>query len=193
MPAKLVALIAAFAAVLLLPAAAGAVPGEKRVALVIGNGTYQNVARLANPVNDAKSVAKMFEAAGFDSVEIRQDLGVADFKRAVRDFFDSAQDSDVAVVYYAGHGIQVGETNYLIPVDARLATEIDVQDEAVSLDRIVATLQPAKRLRLVILDACRNNPFVSRMKMFSASRSIERGLARIEPENNSLVAYAAKN
>ena len=192
MPAKLVALIAALAAVLLLPVVAAAAPGEKRVALIIGNGTYQKVARLANPVNDAKAVAQMFKAAGFDSVEVRQDLGVVDFKRAVRDFFDAAQASDVAVVYYAGHGIQVGDTNYLIPVDARLASEIDVQDEAVSLDRIMMMLQPAKRLRLVILDACRENPFLARMKIASASRGITRGLARMEPENNSLVAFAAK-
>jgi hypothetical protein len=192
MPTKLVALIAAFAAVLLLPAAASAAQGEKRVALVIGNGAYQKVARLANPANDAKAIAQMFKAAGFDSVETRQDLGVVDFKRAIRDFFDAAQTSDVAVVYYAGHGIQVGETNYLIPVDARLASEIDVQDEAVSLDRIMMMLQPAKRLRLVILDACRENPFLVRMKLASTTRAITRGLARMEPENNSLVAFAAK-
>jgi len=191
MPAKIIALIAALAAVHLLPAAALA--GEKRVALVIGNGDYQKVPSLANPVSDAKMIAQMLKTAGFDSVEVRQDLGVVDFKRAVRDFFDAAEASDVAVVYYAGHGIQVGETNYLIPVDARLASEIDIQDETVSLDRILAVLQPAKRLRLVILDACRDNPFLGRMKVSSATRSISRGLARVEPENNnSLVAFAAK-
>ena len=169
MPAKIIALIAALAAVHLLPAAALA--GEKRVALVIGNGDYQKVPSLANPVSDAKMIAQMLKTAGFDSVEVRQDLGVVDFKRAVRDFFDAAEASDVAVVYYAGHGIQVGETNYLIPVDARLASEIDIQDETVSLDRILAVLQPAKRLRLVILDACRDNPFLGRMKVSSATRS----------------------
>jgi hypothetical protein len=191
MPTKLLALIAALAALLMLPMSAEA--ADKRVALVIGNGIYQSVARLANPVNDATAMAQMFKNAGFSSVTMRQDLGVVEFKRALRDFFDAAQDADVAVVYYAGHGVQVGDMNYMIPVDARLATEIDVQDEAVSLDRILAALQPAKRLRLVILDACRENPFLSRMKVSNATRSIGRGLGRVEPENSSLVAYAAKN
>ena len=193
MPTKFPALIAAVASFLFLPVSAGAAPGQERVALVIGNGAYQSVAPLPNPINDAAAIAQMFKEAGFSSVTMKRDLGVLEFKRALRDFFYATRDADVAVVYYAGHGMQVGDTSYMIPVDARLATEIDVQDEAVSLDRIVATLQPAKRLRLVILDACRNNPFVSRMKMSFASRSIERGLARIEPENNSLVAYAAKS
>ena len=191
MPAKFLALIA-MAAFLLLSLSAEAAPDQKRVALVIGNSAYQNVASLPNPGRDAAGMAQLFKNAGFNSVTLRQDLTVVEFKRALRDFFDTTQDADVAVVYYAGHGVQVGDMNYMIPVDARLATEIDVQDEAVSLDRILTTLQPAKRLRLVILDACRENPFLNRMKMTYASRSVSRGLARIEPENNSLVAYAAK-
>jgi len=180
------------AVALLSSVSAGAAAGIKRVALVVGNGAYQNVAELANPVNDAAAMARMFEDAGFDSVTMKQDLGVIEFKRALREFFDVVQDADVAVVYYAGHGIQIGNMNYLIPVDAKLATEIDVQDEVVSLDRIVTTLQPAKQLRLVILDACRENPFLGRMKPSHASRSIGRGLGRVDPENNTLVAYAAK-
>ena len=193
MRAKLLVLIAA---ILALPAFLGAAPAaaqQKRVALVIGNSAYQNVAKLANPARDSGAIAKMFKDVGFNSVTIRQDLGVVDFKRALRDFADAVQDADVAVVYYAGHGIQVGDMNYMIPVDARLATEIDAQDEAVSLDRILMTLQSAKRLRLVLLDACRDNPFLSRMKVSSVTRAVTRGLARVEPENNSLVAYAAKN
>src|SRR5215470_10035313 len=193
MRAKVLVLIAAIVA---LPALLGAAPAAaqgKRVALVIGNSAYQNVARLANPAKDSAAIAKMFKDVGFNSVTIRQDLGVVDFKRALRDFADAAQDADVAVVYYAGHGIQVGDMNYMIPVDARLATEIDAQDEAISLDRILMTLQSAKRLRLVLLDACRDNPFLSRMKVSSVTRAVTRGLARVEPENNSLVAYAAKN
>jgi Caspase domain len=164
----------------------------KRVALVIGNATYQHAPKLANPLNDAAAIDRMLKSIGFDSVTTRQDLTSQDFKRALRDFFDAAQNADIAVVYYAGHGIQVGDMNYMIPVDARLATEIDVQDEAVSLDRILLALQPARRLRLVILDACRENPFLGGMKLTQATRRITRGLARVEPENNSLVAYAAK-
>jgi uncharacterized caspase-like protein len=175
-----------------LPLSAGVASAQKRVALVIGNGVYQNVARLANPINDATAIAQMFKNAGFDSVTMRRDLGVLDFKRALREFLDAAQDADIAVMYYAGHGIQVGDMNYMIPVDAKLATENDVQDETVSLDRIMQSLAPAKRLRLVLLDSCRENPFLNRMKVSKATRSLGRGLARVEPENNTLVAYAAK-
>src|SRR5215831_3246086 len=192
MPAKFLALIA-MAAFLLLSLSAEAAPDQKRVALVIGNSAYQNVASLPNPGRDAAGMAQLFKNAGFNSVTLRQDLTVVEFKRALRDFFDTTQDADVAVVYYAGHGVQVGDMNYMIPVDARLATEIDVQDEAISLDRILMTLQSARRLRLVLLDACRDNPFLSRMKVSSVTRAVTRGLARVEPENNSLVAYAAKN
>jgi caspase domain-containing protein len=192
MSTKFSALIAVVAALLVLPLSAGAASAQKRVALVIGNGVYQNVARLANPINDATAIAQMFKNAGFDSVTMRRDLGVLEFKRALREFLDAAQDADIAVMYYAGHGIQVGDMNYMIPVDARLATENDVQDETVSLDRIMASLQPAKRLRLVLLDSCRENPFLNRMKVSKATRSLGRGLARVEPENNTLVAYAAK-
>lgn len=193
MTAFVLALIAQVAALVVLMGSADAAAEQKRVALVFGNATYQHAAKLSNPVNDATAMAQMFKDIGFSSVTMRQDVGVQDFKRALRDFFDAAQDADIAVVYYAGHGVQVGDMNYMIPVDARLATEIDVQDETVSLDRILMALQPAKRLRLVILDACRENPFLSRMRVSQASRSIGRGLARVEPENNSLIAYAAKN
>jgi hypothetical protein len=126
-------------------------------------------------------------------VKTRQDLGNLEFKRALREFMDAAQDADVAVVYYAGHGIQVRDMNYMIPVDARLATEIDAEDEAVSLDRIVMALEPAKRLRLVILDACRDNPFARIMKRRVAMRAITGGLAKMEPTlGETLIAYAAK-
>jgi len=192
MPTKFSALIAVVAALFVLPLSAGTALAQKRVALVIGNSTYQSVARLANPINDAAAIAQMFKNAGFDSVTMRRDLGVLEFKRALREFLDAAQDAEIAVMYYAGHGIQVGDMNYMIPVDARLATENDVQDETVSLDRIMMSLQPAKRLRLVLLDSCRENPFLNRMKVSKATRSLGRGLARVEPENNTLVAYAAK-
>jgi hypothetical protein len=192
MPTKVLGVIALLAALIALPLSTAHAQVQKRAALVVGNSAYQNVAKLANPVNDATAIAQMFKNAGFDSVTMRRDLGVLDFKRALREFLDTTQDADIAVVYYAGHGIQVGDTNYMIPVDARLATETDVQDETVSLDRIMQSLQPAKRLRLVLLDSCRENPFVNRMRVSKRARSLGRGLARVEPENNTLVAYAAK-
>jgi Caspase domain len=178
---------------LMLPVAADSALAEKRVALVIGNGAYQHVAKLANPIKDGTAMADMFRKAGFDWVKLTQDVGNLDFKRALREFMDAATDSDIAVVYYAGHGIQIRDMNYMIPVDARLATEIDAEDEAVSLDRIVMALEPAKRLRLVILDACRDNPFMRNMKRRVSTRALNGGLAKMEPTlGDTLIAYAAK-
>ena len=185
--------VAAMWGLLALPLSAGPALAEKRVALVIGNGAYQNVAKLSNPLKDAGAVATLFEKAGFDWVRTRQDVGNLEFKRALREFNDAAQDADIAVVYYAGHGIQVRDMNYMIPVDAKLATEIDAEDEAVSLDRIVTALEPARRLRLVILDACRDNPFARIMKRRVATRAVSGGLAKMEPTlGDTLIAYAAK-
>ena len=103
---------------------------EKRVALVLGNAAYQNVARLPNPVNDGAVIAATLKNAGFDVVDSRHDLPAAETRRALRDFADRARDADIAVVYYAGHGIEVDGTNYLIPVDAKLERDTDVYDEA---------------------------------------------------------------
>jgi uncharacterized caspase-like protein len=166
---------------------------EKRVALVLGNSAYQNVARLANPVNDGAMIAATLKNAGFDVVEERHDLPAAETRRTLRDFADRARDADIAVVYYAGHGIEVDGTNYLIPVDAKLERDTDVYDEAFSLDRVLLAIEPAKQLRLVILDACRDNPFAKNMKRTVASRAIGQGLAKVEPTSpNMLIAYSAK-
>jgi hypothetical protein len=179
------------AAALLL--AGGPAFAEKRVALVIGNAAYQNVPRLPNPVNDSTTIASTLKDAGFDVVDSRRDLIAADTRRALRDFADRARDADIAVVYYAGHGIEVDGGNYLIPVDAKLERDTDVYDEALSLDRVLLAVEPAKKLRLVILDACRDNPFAKNMKRTVASRAIGQGLAKIEPTSpNLLIAYSAK-
>jgi uncharacterized caspase-like protein len=166
---------------------------EKRVALVIGNGNYAHIAGLPNVANDAAAMAALFKAAKFDAVDVKQDLGVAEVRRALREFAGRAADADVAVLFYAGHGFEVGQVNYLIPVDARLVTDYDVEDEAVPLDRVLQAMEPAKRLRLVILDACRENPFAKSMKRTVAARSVGRGLGRVEPSvSNTLIAYATK-
>ena len=189
-----VRLVAIFCAGLVV---VGAVPAqaEKRVALVIGNGTYTKVARLNNPKNDAAAMEGMFKAAAFTSVVQFNDLGVAAMKRAVRDFSDTAQDADIAVVFYAGHGIEVAGVNYLIPIDAVLERDIDVQDEAVSLDRINQVLEPVKRLQLIILDACRDNPFARSMRRTIATRSVRSGYGEIDERSlppNTLIAYAQR-
>ena len=142
---------------------------EKRVALVLGNSAYQNVAPLANPVNDSAKIASTLKDAGFDVVDSRRDLSAADTRRALRDFADRSRDADIAVVYYAGHGIEVDGGNYLIPVDARLDAT------PTSMTRPVARPHPGRdragqNLRLVILDACRDNPFSRTMKRTVASR-----------------------
>jgi uncharacterized caspase-like protein len=166
---------------------------EKRVALVLGNSAYQNAPRLPNPINDGAVIAATLKDAGFDVVDSRHDLPAAETRRALRDFADRARDADIAVVYYAGHGIEVDGANYLIPVDAKLERDTDVYDEAFSLERVLLAIEPAKKLRLVILDACRDNPFSKTMKRTVASRAIGQGLAKIEPASpNMLIAYSAK-
>jgi uncharacterized caspase-like protein len=166
---------------------------EKRVALVLANSAYQNVPQLANPANDGALIAATLKDAGFDVVDSRHDLPALEMRRALRDFSDSARNADIVVIYYAGHGMEVDGTNYLIPVDAKLERDTDVYDEALSLDRILVAAEPAKQLRLVILDACRDNPFAKSMKKTVALRSIGRGLAQIEPSSpNTLIAYSAK-
>jgi uncharacterized caspase-like protein len=176
-----------------LAMAAGA-HADKRVALVIGMSKYRNVEQLPNPDNDASVVAELLRKSGFDTVDSRRDLTIAEMRRAVREFAEAARDADIAVIYYAGHGIEVDGANYLIPIDAHLVSDFDVEDETVSLDRLLKALEPARRLRLVILDACRVNPFAATMRRKTgATRAISRGLARVEPTtSDTLVAFAAK-
>ena len=154
---------------------------DKRVALVLGVSKYQHVPLLANPDNDAAAMSEVFRQIGFDVVTLRHDLGVIEMRRTMREFAVAAADADMAVVYYAGHGIEVDGANYLVPADAKLLSDFDIEDEAIPLDRVLQAISPAKRLRLVILDACRDSPFLERMKRSVATRSIGRGLAKIEP------------
>jgi hypothetical protein len=166
-------------------------PG-KRVALVIGNADYVNAAKLPNPANDAAAVSAMLESVGF-TVETHADLGNSEMRRVIRNFSDQAKNAEMAVVYYAGHGLEVDGTNFLVPTDAKLQRDIDVEDEAVALDRVLKMIEPARRLRLVILDACRDNPFVRTMTRTMMTRSVGRGLARIDlVTSDTLVAYAAR-
>ncbi len=171
----------------------GQAVAQKRIALVIGNSNYVNVRPLANPENDATAIAALFKAAGFDVVDAANNLGGVVMRRAFRDFAEKSRTADIAVVFYAGHGIEIEGTNYLLPVDTVLKRDLDVEDEAISLDRIVRMLEPAKRLRLIILDACRDNPFVRTVRRTNETRSIGRGLAKIEPPStDTLIAFAAK-
>src|SRR5712671_6757986 len=183
---------AAISSMVLVPATALA---DKRVALIVGNSSYQAVPQLPNPSRDASAVAKMFRDAGFDSVEIQINVGKLEFKRSIRKFEALADHADIAVVYYAGHGLEIGGTNYLIPVDARLASDRDADDETIPLERLVSSADGAKRLRLIILDACRDNPFITIMRRERkvATRAVVAGLGKVEPTStDTLIAYAAK-
>jgi len=193
---RLVSLVAAIGGFFLpMMLAADAARAEKRVALIVGNSTYQTVPQLANPSRDASAVAKMFRDAGFDTVDVQLNVGNLEFKRAIRKFEATADQADIAVVYYAGHGFEIGGVNYLIPVDARLASDRDADDEAIPLERLVSSADGAKRLRLIVLDACRDNPFVKLMRRERkmANRAVIAGLGKVEPTStDTLIAYAAK-
>jgi uncharacterized caspase-like protein len=166
---------------------------DRRIALVIGNGKYENAGVLTNPTNDADAIADLLTKAGFDSVDRRRDLGVVEFKRAVREFVDRASNADVAVVYYSGHGLEIGGVNYLIPVDAKLTSVLDMDDEAVSLDRILVAAGHVKKLSLIILDACRENPFHPAADDARVTRGVTMGLAGVGPTvADTLIAFAAK-
>lgn len=163
-------------------------PGAKNehrgmVALVIGNGSYAE-APLDNPVNDSKLVARALRDFGFFVVE-RQNLSQNELRQAVREFGDALQRGGSAVFYYAGHGIQHKGRNFLIPVSADIRHEDEIEDQGVDVNLVLAKMDSAKsRINLVILDACRNNPFT---KAFSANAA---GLAPIDAPSNTLVAFA---
>jgi uncharacterized caspase-like protein len=161
-----------------------AAQADRRVALVIGNSAYQNAPALANPVRDATAMAAAFEQAGF-RVFAAYDLGIAQSTGTLRQFENAATGSDIAVVYFAGYGVEIVRNYYLIPIDAAPATDRDAENQSISLERLVESTSGASHLRLIILDACHENPF--------AWRSKQTGLGRVEPISDStLIAYAAR-
>lgn len=164
-----------------------------RVALIIGNSQYRNVAPLVNPRSDAETLSKALTAVGFNRVDLKLDLTREQLATALKDFAALADRAEWAVIYFAGHGIEVAGTNYLVPVDARLKSDRDTSFEAISLDQLLRSIEGASKLKLVILDACRDNPFATSMTRSLGTRSLGRGLGNIEPEGATLVAYAAKH
>jgi hypothetical protein len=159
---------------------------EQRIALVIGNSNYQNVARLPNPANDAKAIAELLNTAGFEVISAT-DLNHNQMIEVMQDFSAKIAGrgaNTVAMVYYAGHGVQLAGENYLVPVDARISSEPDLIDGSVRLVDVMATLEAIpSRMRIVILDACRNNPFPS-------LNEAGRGLAIVDAPNGSIVGYS---
>jgi hypothetical protein len=166
---------------------------EKRVALVIGNSAYQSAPPLPNPSNDAQDVAASLERSGFETI-VGIDLDKAGMDEATIKFVRAARTADVAVFNYSGHALQFAGTNYLIPVDVKLTDDADLR-RMTRVDDIVADLQSAKSLRILVLDACRNNPMVEQMQRAVARQRalpIQRGLARIDSPQGMIVAYSTQ-
>ncbi|MDB5770382.1 MAG: peptidase caspase catalytic subunit p20 [Burkholderia sp.] len=166
---------------------------ERRVALVIGNGAYQHAPRLPNPTNDARRMAEILRGAGFDVI-----LGLNLDRRAMderlRSFGDRLDGGRLGLVFYAGHGLQVGGESYLMPVDARLERERDVEFEAVPVARVLRVAESAAQASLIFLDACRDNPLARSLarSMGTRSAAVSPGLAQIHGGVGTLVAYATQ-
>lgn len=180
-----------FLLMLVLVWSTGAFAGA-RVALVIGNGAYRHASALLNPTNDAADVAAALGRLGF-SVRTMQNVTFNEMRRALIEFGRRARGSEIAIAYFAGHGLEVGGENWLLPLDAELQTDVDAEQEAISLKSMILSVSGASKLGLVVLDACRNSPFAARMQRTAHVRSVERGLSRVEPMGSVLVAYAAKD
>jgi hypothetical protein len=183
--ARLFWMVSLICAVLSGPAGA-----QDKIALVIGNGAYAHVPALPNPPNDARDVASALERLGFLVTRV-VDADRASILAALRAFELLTQNVSTAMIFFAGHGMEIDGTNYLIPTDGRLLRDTHAPDEAIALDRVLRAVEGAKKLRLVVLDACRDNPFVAKMTRTASTRSIGRGLAPIET-GSTLVVYAAK-
>ena len=165
----------------------------RRVALIVGNGAYKNVHQLENPPRDARLIAGALRDIGFQTVTLANDLSRDKFFEALKSFAREAEKADWAVVYYAGHGFEIGGVNYLVPVDAKLAADKDAESEAVALEQVIAAVGGARKLRLVMLDACRDNPFAPAMQRTMSLKLVDKGLSNIEPEAGFMVVYAAKH
>jgi hypothetical protein len=172
---------------------ATASPESSRVALVIGNAGYRFGPPLANPHNDSEAIARTLDRLGFAPVILRKDLGRIELGRELSDFQMRAENSEMAIIYFAGHGLEIDGQNYLVPVDAELQHVGRTRFEAIPLSDVLPVVHGAKILQLVILDACRDNPFVGHMRGLEGTRSFGLGLSNIEPGGNTLVAYAAKH
>jgi len=171
---------------------ATAAQAEKRVAFVVGNGAYKNVAPLPNPTIDAGAMASALRNVGFDVVE-GTNLTRDKMTEKLLDFGKKAQGADIAVFYYAGHGIAIGGTNYLLPIDADIKSEMDVKlGAAINIDLTLDQTMSDAKVKLVFLDACRDNPFAAKIKSNSATRSVnvQTGLAEMKSGEGTLIAFA---
>lgn len=184
-----------FACVCALVCTSAIAATEVRVAFVVGNSTYRNTAPLANPQNDARDMAAALKSVGFDVVEAL-DVDKLKFDSALRSFTDKLVKADVALFFYAGHGLQVGLQNYLVPIDAKLERERDLEFEAVKLDFVMRQMEIDRegQTTIVILDACRDNPLARNLarSMGTRSMSIGRGLAASSTGLGTFIAYSTQ-
>ncbi|KQX24805.1 hypothetical protein ASD01_27415 [Ensifer sp. Root423] len=182
------------AAVLLLLFFVGSpVWAEKRVALVIGNSAYRHAPQLANPQNDAGDMASKLTALGFVVVTGR-DLDLTGMRGVIREFVGKVEGADVALFFYAGHGLQVNGGNYIIPIDAQLKSNNDLDFEALPIELVLAAMERNAKVNLVFLDACRDNPLATTLARSLGTRSVVvgRGLAKLDTGVGSLIAFATQ-
>jgi uncharacterized caspase-like protein len=169
----------------------GGAQAEKRVALVIGNSAYQNTAPLKNPRSDAEDMSTALKRLGFEVIS-GYDLDDRGMSQRVRDFARSVEGADTALFFYAGHGLQSKGQNYLVPVNASLKTESDLDFETVSLDLVMKQMQRSARVSLVFLDACRDNPLTRSLRSGSRSTAVGTGLARIEEAAGMMISFSTQ-
>ena len=184
-------LITAFSVAAFL-VSANVAKADKRVAFVVGNGAYTNVAPLPNPAIDAKAIAKLLRNVGFDVVE-GANLTRDKMTERLLEFGKKAEGADVALFFYAGHGIAVNGTNYLLPVDANLKSEMDVKlGSAINVDVTLEQTMADAKVKLVFLDACRDNPFAAKIRSAKVTRSVSvaSGLAEMKSGEGTLIAFA---
>src|SRR5256886_1998810 len=171
---------------------ADAAKADRRVAFVVGNGTYKNVAQLPNPAIDAQAMAAVLRNVGFEVVE-GTNLTRDKMTERLLEFGKKAQGADVAVFFYAGHGIAIGGTNYLLPIDADIKSEMDVKlGAAINIDLTLDQTMSDAKVKLVFLDACRDNPFAAKIKSSASTRSVsvQTGLAEMKSGEGTLIAFA---
>jgi uncharacterized caspase-like protein len=165
---------------------------EKRVALVIGNAAYVHASVLTNPVNDAQDISAVLRRLGFQVIE-GKDLNKSAMTRQIRRFSGAIADADVALFFYSGHGLQVNGINYIAPIDAKLASEADLDFDMVPLSLVLRQMGRMERTNLVFLDACRNNPMLkdlARSMGVTRGANLTRGLARVSAGVGTMIAYA---
>jgi len=186
--ASLVFLAALIFNILTVPALA-----DNRVALVIGNGAYMRAPHLPNPQHDAEDVAAALKRSGFETI-LATDVDKAEMDEAIIKYARAVRTADVAMFYYGGHALQFGGVNYLMPVDAKLDDEADLR-RMVRVDDVIADMQQAKNLRILVLDSCRDNPLANQLKRSigaARSASVGRGLAKIDSPEGMIIAYATQ-